>query len=114
MSETTMDIIGNAMLIIVPIIIGLGFIFIIAMIISPKLRGKMMSREIRAQKYMVEESKQDIKSISDNVSYATKDGIKTTVGAIKEGLTQDKIFCKYCGNEIDSDSLFCKKCGKKQ
>ena len=114
MSEATMKIMEDALFIIVPIFIGLGFIYLIAMLISPKFRGKMMSREIKAQKYMVEESKEDIKSISDNVSYATKDGIKTTVGAIKEGLAEDKIFCKHCGNEIDSDSIFCKNCGKEQ
>ena len=23
-----------------------------------------------------------------------------------------KLYCKYCGNEIDKDSIFCKYCGK--
>ena len=104
----------DAMFVIVPIFIGLVFVFVIAMFISPKFRGKMMSRQIKASKYMMEESKEDIKSISDNMAYATKDGIKTTVGAIKEGLTQKSMFCKHCGSEIDIDSKFCKKCGKEQ
>ena len=104
----------DAMFVIVPVFIGVVFVFVIAMIISPKFRGKMMSRQIKAQKYMMDESKEDIKSISDDMAYATKDGIKTTVGAIKEGLTQSNVFCKHCGCEIDEDSKFCKKCGKEQ
>ena len=105
----------DALFIIVPIFIGTVFIFVIAMIVSPKLRGKMMSRQIKASKYMMEESKEDIKSISDNMAYATKDSIKTTVGAIKKGLTEDdSMFCKHCGSAIDADSKFCKKCGQKQ
>ena len=105
----------DAMFVIVPIFIGIVFIFVIAMFISPKFRGKMMSRQIKAQKYMMDESKEDLKSISNDMAYATKDGIKTAAGAIKEGLTQsNNVFCKYCGSEIDEDSIFCKKCGKEQ
>lgn len=73
-----------------------------------------MSRQIKASKYMMDEAKEDIKSISDDMAYATKDGIKTTVRAIKEGFTQDIIYCKNCGSEIDADSKFCKECGKEQ
>lgn len=101
------------MFIIVPVFIITVFAFIIMMFVSPKFRGKIMSRQIKAQKYMMDESKEDIKNITDNIAYATKDGIKTTVGAIKEGL-KNKIYCKYCGSEIDEDSKFCKKCGKEQ
>ncbi|MBP5204389.1 zinc ribbon domain-containing protein [bacterium] len=104
----------SILFIIVPIFIAAVFVFIIAMIVSPKFKGKMMSREIKAQKYMIEESKEDLKSISDDMAYATKDGVKTTAGAIREGLTKSTVFCKHCGCEIDDDSKFCKKCGKKQ
>ena len=83
----------NVMFVIVPIFIGIVFIFTIMMMISPKFRGKMMSRQIKAQKYMMDESKDDLKSISDDMAYATKDGIKTTVRAIKEGFTKDFMFC---------------------
>ena len=104
----------DAMFVIVPVFIGIGFVFVIAMFISPKFRGKMMSRQIKAQKYMMDESKEDLKSISNDMAYATKDGIKTAAGAIKEGFTQSNVFCKHCGSEIDEDSKFCKKCGKEQ
>ena len=104
----------DVMIVIVPLIAGIIIIFTFTMVISPKLRGKMMSRQVKATKYMMDESKEDIKSISDNMAYATKDGIKTTARAIKEGFIEDSIYCKHCGSEIDSDSKFCKKCGKEQ
>lgn len=103
----------NIMFIIVPLLSALIFIFVIAMIISPKLRGKFMSNQIKASKYMMDNSKEDLKSISDNMAYATKDSIKTTARAVKEGFSEEGIYCKYCGNKIDSDSKFCKNCGKK-
>ena len=104
----------SLMFIIVSIFIGIVFIFVIAMFISPKFRGKMMSRQIKAQKYMMDESREDIKSISNDMAYATKDGIKITANAIKEGFTGSSVFCKHCGNEIDADSKYCKNCGKEQ
>ena len=89
--------------------------FVIVLLISPKLRGKWMSRQVKATKYMVDESKDDIHSITSNVADASKEGIETTVRAIKKGIVEDEdIFCKHCGAKIDSDSKFCKKCGKEQ
>lgn len=99
---------------IVPIFIIVMFVFTIALFVSPKLRGKFMSTQIKAKKYMMEESKEDIKSISDDMAYATKDSVKVTASAIKEGFSSESIYCKYCGTLIDGDSKFCKKCGKEQ
>ena len=48
---------------IVPILIGLSFIFTIALMVSPKLRGKWMSRQIKATKHMIKYSKEDLKDI---------------------------------------------------
>lgn len=105
----------DIMFIIVPIFIAIVFILVIASIISPKFRGKMMSRQIKATRYMMDESKEDIKDISDDMADATKNSIETTMRAIKKGFTEDeKIYCKYCGNKIDNDSKFCKNCGKEQ
>ena len=109
----------DALFVIVPIFIGLTFILMVVMMFSPKARGKMMSRQLKAAKYMMDESKDDIKDISDNMAYATKDGIKTTTQAVASGIKaglsdEETIYCKYCGSEIDSDSVFCKKCGKEQ
>ena len=55
----------NILFIIVPIFIGLVFIFMILMIVSPKLRGKMMSRQFKSVRYMLEESKDDLAKLSN-------------------------------------------------
>lgn len=104
----------NILFTIVPIMIMLIFIFTFALIFSPKLRGKIMSNQIKATKYMVDESKNDIKDITTNMANATKESVTITTRAIKKGLTQDTMYCKHCGSEIDIDSKFCKKCGKEQ
>lgn len=131
----------NIMFVIVGIFIALVFGFTIALIISPKLRGKMMSKQVKAMKHMVDYSKEDMEDLSatlGNVSVKTKkrildeneedltnisnmeanikkESIKTKARAVKEGFSDvDTIYCKHCGKKIDMDSTFCKKCGKKQ
>ena len=126
--------------IVVPIFIGCVFIFTIAMMVSPKLRGKMMSRQLKATKYMLDESIDDLTDIATTSSNAfikasknildnnedilkdmsrkraniNKEGIEITTRAIKKGLTETKKYCKYCGKDIDIDSKFCSFCGKEQ
>lgn len=99
--------------IVAAVLIVAGFAFVFAMMFSPKFKAKLMGKQIEAGKYMVEEHKDDFKSISDNIANATKGATKTTARAIKEGFT-DFVYCKHCGAEIDTDSTFCKSCGKKQ
>ena len=125
---------------IVPILIGITFVLMIALMISPKLRGKLMSSQIKATKHMMDYSKEDLKDIlstsadiginaekeildnneetmEDNVTRKAninKKGIEITTNAIKEGLNGSKIYCKHCGKLIDEDSKFCKSCGKEQ
>lgn len=105
----------QVLMVIIPIFVLLVFVFVIAMMFSPKLRGKMMSKQVKAAKYMMDETKDDIESISTNLADATKNGVETTTRAIRKGITEDeKIYCKYCGDKIDKDSKFCKSCGKEQ
>ena len=125
---------------IVPILIGITFIMTIALMVSPKLRGKLMSRQIKATKHMMDYSKEDLKDIlstsadiginvekeildnneekmkenAKRKANINKKGIEITANAIKEGLNGSKIYCKHCGKLIDEDSKFCKSCGKEQ
>ena len=125
---------------IIPILVVLTFIFTIALMVSPKLRGKWMSKQIEATKHMMEYSKDDLKDIlstsksvevnaekeildnneeimKDNVTRKAninKEGIEITAKAIKEGLSNNKVYCKYCGKLIDGDSKYCKVCGREQ
>ena len=55
----------DIMFTIVPMFIGIVFIFVILSIISPKFRGKMMSRQIKATKHMVDYSKEDLEDLKD-------------------------------------------------
>lgn len=133
-----MNILFNAMFVIVPIFIFIVFIFTIAMIISPKIRGKMMSRQIKAAKYMLEEAQDDLSEMGTTMGKLTattenkilteneellkdssrkkgniaKEEIEIKTRAIKEGLSDKKAYCKHCGSLIDEDSKFCKSCGK--
>lgn len=90
------------------------FIFVILMIFSPKVRGKMMSKQAKAARYMAEESKDDIKYTADAMADATHDAIRDTVSAVREGIEGDCVYCKHCGKPIDRDSRFCKECGGEQ
>ena len=105
---------------IVPIFIGVIFIFTILMIFSPKLRAKMMKKNIEATKYMIDETKEDLSDLITNVSSigikskkkimdeyeevltdlnmreanTKKESIKTAAKAIKDGFSDTK-YCKY-------------------
>lgn len=118
------------------------FIFVAIQMFSPKARGKMMSKQMEAMKHMTNFSKNDMQDVLTNLSEVSlnakrnvitqneealrdiankeasinKDAIKTTMGAIREGLSGEEktVFCKHCGAIIDADSRFCKECGKEQ
>lgn len=129
------------MFIIIFAIAGFIFLFVMINMFSPKARGKMMSKQIEAMKHMTNYSRDDIedvittlgnvsanaqnniinqnedilKNIATKQANINKDAIKTTVGAIKEGFSDNNtVFCKHCGSVIDADSRFCKVCGKEQ
>lgn len=97
----------------VPIMILVIFVITIITIISPKFRGKLMSRNIKAMRYAIDEAENDLKMINDKTANAESDAITTKTRAFKKGFN-DEVYCKHCGYLIDSDSTFCKKCGKKQ
>ena len=131
----------SIMFVIVPILIGCVFVFMLIYLISPKFRGKIMSRQVKAVKHMMDYSKDDLtsigktagdvgvkvangvvtgneetlKNLSTTSANIKKEGIAITAKAIKDGLTkEDTIYCKHCGQPIEKDSKFCKHCGKEQ
>lgn len=133
--------IQKIMFIVMGILFVVIFSFSIAMMFSSKLRGKMMSNQVKAMRHMTDISKDDIEDISTTLGEVAvnaqsniinnneellrnmankqadinKDAVKTTFSAIREGLEGDAtMFCKHCGESIDADSKFCKKCGKMQ
>ena len=54
-------------------------------------------------------------TIAKEMAPAYGDIAKEISKGIKEGAKEsdDSIYCKYCGSQIDADSSFCKKCGKR-
>lgn len=116
---------------IVPIFIGLVAIFIFATILSPKLRGKILSSKIRATKHMLDYSKEDLQDLMTTTTSMgidaekaildkkedtmrnnatkkaniNKDSIEITTKAIKDGLTNS--------NVSNQNTKYCKECGKK-
>ena len=129
-------------MVIIPIIIFIVaasiIIFSIVFMLSPKLQGKWMSRQIKSLKHMTDYSKEDLENIISNmgdisvnstnniiennedkltniVEKASDLGgiaVEKTARAIKKGLTKEGAYCKHCGKTIDTDSKFCKHCGK--
>ena len=130
---------GKIIFIGATVFIGSTFICVFAMFFSPKLKGKIMSREISAFKHMMNYSKNDVKNIKENMGnisidsehdilmqnknkikeinniyYETKkDSIKNTIKDIK-GELKNGCYCKFCEKKIDTDSKYCKNCGKRQ
>lgn len=120
----------NILFYIVPILIAITFIFTIALIFNPKLRGKMMSKQIKATKHMLDYSKDDLQdlmttsatigidtektildknedTLRNNVirkANINKEGIEITTKAIKDGLSSGK---------DNKNTKFCIECGKK-
>lgn len=122
--------------VIASLLIAGGFIYTFLMIFNPKFRGKLLSKQIKATKHMIDYSKEDLEDIG-NIAIQTKKNImeqsednlkdiseiesnikqeyvKNIAKGIKEGLLDSEtIYCKHCGSSIDSDSKYCKSCGKK-
>ena len=87
------------------------FIGISCLIIG--FRPEITKMSAKSAKYIQQENKEDFRDIAGNTAEIASEAITKTTTAIKKGL-DDKIFCKYCGEKIDSDSKFCNKCGKEQ
>ena len=76
-------------------------------------RPEITKASTQSIKYIQQENKEDLKDIASTAVEITSEAITKTATAIKTGL-DDKMFCKHCGEKIDSDSKFCNKCGKEQ
>ena len=68
---------------------------------------------MNANKRLMEDNYDDLEDMASMNANINKDAIYIKSKAIKDGLSSSKIYCKYCGNKIDSDSKYCNYCGKK-
>ena len=117
-------------------IVAIGIGVIAAYMFSEKGMTNQASRLAKMQKRMLEKNKETYKEIAkiqseiendileDNQEILketankkadiNKEAVKAMASAVKEGFSEDEMYCKHCGASIDSDSKFCKKCGKEQ
>ncbi len=62
--------------------------------------------------------KENYETMQENATHQAsinKKAIQTITKTFKEGLSKEEtIFCKHCGESIDSESKFCQHCGKQQ
>ena len=98
------------------ILFGLAFIIIIGSFITmlnPNIQGKMLSKQVKSLRNMMDESKDTLKSLADDMTDINADSIEATARAVKKGLTGDDVICSHCGKKIDKDSKYCKHCGNR-
>jgi hypothetical protein len=95
------------------ILMPLALVLAISLLVAG-FRPEIAKMSIESKKYIQQQNQQSLTDIADTNAEIYDDAITHTAGAIKKGLTEDKMYCKYCGAMIDSDSKFCSKCGKEQ
>lgn len=86
----------------------IGFIFLMR-----GFKPEISRMQIETMKHIQEENKQILTDIANNNADITENAITQTTRAIKDGFN-DTMYCKHCGEKIDSNSKFCKVCGKEQ
>ena len=106
-------------IVIVAIIIAILIITFIIFIISKnsfnnKGMTKLLKNAIETEKSILDSNEEALKEIAKKSAIIEKEALKIKASAIKEGILENKTYCKYCKEVIDSNSNFCKKCGKKQ
>ena len=74
---------------------------------------KIQDQVIDMQSEMLDKNQQKLTKIANQRADIQSEAITKKAKALKKGF-HDAVFCKYCGESIDSDSNFCKHCGKKQ
>ncbi|MCF0112228.1 MAG: zinc ribbon domain-containing protein [Erysipelotrichaceae bacterium] len=132
----------DAIFTIMLVITLLGFGFVIVSIFSPTVRSKMMGRQIRMTKRVLDDNYDTIRDLSGTAAdlgvdiqkdiydrheddyhdlakrkaSVYKDADSDIAKAMKEGFSDSsrRTTCRYCGQTIDADSRFCNHCGKQQ
>lgn len=108
-------------IILIGVIVIFLFLFIVYFVVGTSQKGmeKMITKygniAAKAQNNIITNNEEILKDTANKSANIHKDAVKTIAHSVKEGLTDNnKVYCKYCGAQIDEDSKFCKKCGKQQ
>ena len=124
---------------IIIFIVSIGFfVFVFLTIFSPKMRSKMLGRQLKITKRVLDDNKETIKDIHNlqadiaiesadkildkhedtirknvtKMADISSDSVETTARAIKKGISQTKQ-CPECLKFNDEKAKFCQECGKK-
>ncbi len=73
-----------------------------------------MNNSINVLDSVTKANEEKLTDISNRNARIKKESVKVTARAVREGLLEESVYCKYCGKLIDVDSKFCKVCGKEQ
>ena len=79
----------NVLFYIVPIFIVCIFVATFAMILSPKLRGKMMARQIKATRHMIDYSKDDLEHLAEKGIDIKSDVLNRNEDKLREMSTKE-------------------------
>ena len=74
-------------------------------------KPEITKHTIKTTKYIQEENKEELKEMLLTTAEIHSEAVTTTAKAVKAGMS-DTMYCKHCGQKIDSNSKFCKYCGK--
>ena len=77
-------------------------------------RPEISKMTTKGTRYIMEENKDDLSAVATTGAEIASDAVAKTASAVKDGLSEEKKYCKHCGAKIDSDSKFCSSCGKEQ
>ena len=100
--------------IIIGVVVIIGALIAIARIANANFKKNFYSQSIKNVKNMLDENEDLLREMSTKSADISSKGIEIKARAIKKGLSGEAMFCKHCGEQIDSDSKFCKQCGKEQ
>lgn len=105
---------GNGGLFMLGGFLGCFGIFIGVSSLMIGFRPEMSKMGIQTTKYIQQDNKEDFKEMANTTADIAEEAISKVARSIKEGLDEEKMYCKHCGTLIDADSRFCNKCGKEQ
>ena len=91
-----------------PIFLIFFGVFLIFVSLSP-LFAKI---SIKTKKYILHNNKEDLTDTFSTGADVLSPGVKTIAKTLKN--SEEKIYCKACGKEIEISSKYCKYCGIKQ
>lgn len=97
------------------LIIGVLMIGISLMIILLGFIPKFSNYSIKSTQFIQEINKEELEELMSTRAEIARSGASTIFDAFNESREisqKEKIYCKFCGKQIDKDSRFCKFCGK--